>query len=277
MRFLAFATVVLFWGPLAGAQELPGIAVMDFESIGGDPHLGPGVAENLRTALIQTGQFKVIERAALQKVLEEQKLQITGLVDPQSAIKLGKLVGAKLIVVGSVVKFAEAYTLNVRFIDAETGVAIKAEKVQASSEAEIPRMIDRVVEMIVGIYPKGKPTVVPTPQKPSLPDAVVLARQQAEGDVNKTMWMGAGFLLGLPGVILAYIVEPSPPTAALVGKPPEYTATYIRAYKEKAREIQAKYAFYGCLIGSAVTGCLYASALSSAETQTYLHPVLRTR
>ncbi|RKY63629.1 MAG: hypothetical protein DRQ08_09230 [Candidatus Latescibacterota bacterium] len=277
MRFLAFATVVLFWGPLAGAQELPGIAVMDFESIGGDPHLGPGVAENLRTALIQTGQFKVIERAALQKVLEEQKLQITGLVDPQSAIKLGKLVGAKLIVVGSVVKFAEAYTLNVRFIDAETGVAIKAEKVQASSEAEIPRMIDRVVEMIVGIYPKGKPTVVPTPQKPSLPDAVVLARQQAESDVNKTMWMGAGCLLGLTGVILAYIIEPSPPTAALVGKPPEYTATYIRAYKEKAREIQAKYAFYGCLIGSAVTGCLYASALSSAGTQTYLHPVLRTR
>lgn len=277
MRFLAFATVVLFWGPLAGAQELPGIAVMDFESIGGDPHLGPGVAENLRTALIQTGQFKVIERAALQKVLEEQKLQITGLVDPQSAIKLGKLVGAKLIVVGSVVKFAEAYTLNVRFIDAETGVAIKAEKVQASSEAEIPRMIDKVVEMIVGIYPKEKPTVVPTPQKPSLPDAVVLARQQAESDVNKTMWMGAGCLLGLTGVILAYIIEPSPPTAALVGKPPEYTATYIRAYKEKAREIQAKYALYGCLIGSAVTGCLYASALSSAETQTYLHPVLQTR
>lgn len=275
---LVSVAVLLFLCSFSGAQELPGIAVMDFESIGGDPHLGPGVAENIRTALIQTGQFKVIERAALQKVLEEQKLQITGLVDPESAIKLGKLVGAKLIVVGSVVKFAETYTLNVRFIDAETGIAIKAEKVQASSEAEIPCMIDEVVKMIVGIYPKGKPAEVPKavlPKKPSLPDAVVLAQQRAESDVNKTLWMGAGCLLGITGVILAYIIEPSPPTAALVGKPPEYTATYIRAYKEKARNIQAKYALYGCLIGSAVSGCIYASALSSAGTQTYLHPALR--
>ncbi len=242
------------------AQGLPGVAVMDFESIGGDPHLGPGVAENLRTALIQTGQFRVIERSALQKVLEEQKLQVTGLISPESAVKLGKLVGARLIVVGSVVKFANTYTLNVRFIDAETGVAIRAEKVQAASEAEIPQMVDRVVEMIVGIYPQEK--LAPPREKSAVTlapsahadvsNAVLLAQQQAENDVNKLMWFGAGCLFGVLGVLGAYIWEPSPSTVVLMGKPPEYTSTYIQTYKRKAKSLQTKYALYGCITWSVI-------------------------
>jgi len=257
-RIFFVVALVSILAPAVGPQELPGVAVMDFESIGGDPHLGPGVAENLRTALLQTGQFRVIERSALQKVLEEQKLQVTGLISPESAVKLGKLVGARLIVVGSVVKFANTYTLNVRFIDAETGVAIRAEKVQAGFEAEIPEMVDKVVEMIMGIY---EPKPVPSPPPiPPIPDVVILAQQQAETDVNKLMWFGAGCLLGVFGVLGAYIWEPSPPTVALMGKPPEYISVYIREYKKKAKSLQAKYALYGCITWSVI----YLLSMSAA-------------
>ena len=84
------------------------IAVLDFQIQGGkndNPDMGKIVAEWFITALVQEGRFDVIERRLLEKVIEEQKIGVSGLVDESSASKLGKVLGAKIVITGTVLEF----------------------------------------------------------------------------------------------------------------------------------------------------------------------------
>lgn len=128
----------------------PKIAVLDFESIGVEKHLGRGVAEILRVALIDSGEYTVVERAMLDKVFEEQKLQQTGSIDEKTAIELGKILGAETVVVGSIVKMGATYTITPRFIDVKTGEAKIAKYLTCEKEDDIPQICDELVAMITG-------------------------------------------------------------------------------------------------------------------------------
>lgn len=90
------------------------------------------------------------------------------------------------------------------------------------------------------------------------------AEADAERDVNSTLWLGGGCLLGLIGLGAAYLIEPSPPAMRLVGKSPEYVAAYSDCYKAKGKSIQTKNATIGCVVGYAVTGVLYVLLYSLA-------------
>ncbi len=67
--------------------------------------LGDGMAEMLATALVETGKFKVLERQQIHDVLGEQDLGASGRVDPETAAKIGKILGARYLVYGTVNEF----------------------------------------------------------------------------------------------------------------------------------------------------------------------------
>ncbi|MCY3549347.1 MAG: hypothetical protein OXH39_02725 [Candidatus Poribacteria bacterium] len=101
-------------------------------------------------------------------------------------------------------------------------------------------------------------------------EARVSAKQDAEANTNQVLWIGGNFLLGLAGgcvlgsvgLLGAHLYEPPVPASRLVGKSPEYISTYADAYKAKARDLQIRSAFIGCLGGSVVSGCVLASYLN---------------
>src|SRR5216684_3503107 len=79
------------------------IAVVEFGDLKGNvTNFGRFLSEELITRLYQTKKFKVIERQQLNKIIAEQKLTLTGLVDPASAQKLGRVLGVDSIVFGSI-------------------------------------------------------------------------------------------------------------------------------------------------------------------------------
>src|SRR4030065_119561 len=72
------------------------IAVLDFQVQGEKfetEDIGKIVAEWLITALVKEGRFDVIERRLLEKVLQEQKIGVSGMVDESTASKLGRVLG----------------------------------------------------------------------------------------------------------------------------------------------------------------------------------------
>lgn len=69
--------------------------------------IGDGMADQLTTALVSTGCFKVVDRQNLKGVMDEIGLQNSGAVDPATASKIGKLVGADLIVTAAVTEFTD--------------------------------------------------------------------------------------------------------------------------------------------------------------------------
>ena len=96
--------------------------------------------------------------------------------------------------------------------------------------------------------------------------AIVAAKADANKDVNKPLWFGAGCLLSglasllkpygyvmLLGGLGGYIYQPAPPPSRLIGKSPEYIAAYTSAYKSKIGNVQANLMGIGCLSGCIVT------------------------
>ena len=69
--------------------------------------VGDAMADQLTTALVSTGCYKVVDRQNLKGVMDEMGLQNSGLVDPNTASKIGKIVGADLIVTAAVTEFKD--------------------------------------------------------------------------------------------------------------------------------------------------------------------------
>jgi curli biogenesis system outer membrane secretion channel CsgG len=93
------------------AAEKPSIGVADFKNdtsagwwYGG---AGRDLAGMLSNELSATEKFRMVERAKLGPVLEEQDLAASGRVSKSSAAKIGKLTGAKYLVMGTVSAYEE--------------------------------------------------------------------------------------------------------------------------------------------------------------------------
>src|SRR6056297_2194255 len=87
------------------------IAVARFENKTADsynwysPSIGDGMADMLTTALVNSGRYIVLERQALDDVLSEQDLGVSGRVREDTAAAIGEIEGAELLVVAAVTEF----------------------------------------------------------------------------------------------------------------------------------------------------------------------------
>jgi TolB-like protein len=81
---------------------------------------GALISERIVTKLTDRGAVKVLERRLLDKVMEEQKLSAMGFVDPSSSVQIGKLLGARGILSGTVTDLGEKIEIHVRLLNVET-------------------------------------------------------------------------------------------------------------------------------------------------------------
>lgn len=71
----------------------------------GGKSVGEGITDMLTTEMVKSGKYRVIERDQLENLLKEQDLGMSGIVSPQSAAQIGKVLGVELAVLGSVTEF----------------------------------------------------------------------------------------------------------------------------------------------------------------------------
>ena len=104
------------------------IAVVDFTDLKGNvTELGRFLAEEFSVALLESSQgFEVVDRTHLQSILKEHKLSETGLIDPQTARKLGQFAGVDALVTGSITPLGESVRLAVKVLDVESAKVISA-------------------------------------------------------------------------------------------------------------------------------------------------------
>lgn len=142
------------------AKQKTTVAVVEFTDLQGNTtDFGRFLAEELITRLMETEKFRVIERQLLNKIIAEQKLSLTGVIDPASAKQLGKILGVEAIVAGTVTNLSQSLKVNARLISTETG------EIFSVASAEIFKD-----ESVVGLLTGGggtasaSPTPKPTPQ-----------------------------------------------------------------------------------------------------------------
>lgn len=101
--------------PSAGAQNKKRVAVMNFDYatvrttvaaiFGGDADVGKGIADLMVTRLVNDGVYSVIERKALDKIISEQNFSNSDRANPDTAAKIGRILGVDAIIVGSITQF----------------------------------------------------------------------------------------------------------------------------------------------------------------------------
>ena len=69
----------------------------------------------------QSDKLNLVDRSALKPALAEMKFQASGLVEPQQVKKLGQLVGADQLIVGSFMAHNDDLAINARLISVKTG------------------------------------------------------------------------------------------------------------------------------------------------------------
>ena len=156
IRFLGILLLALL--PLNAMADFTKtkVAVLDFQLQGkgyDTEDMGMIVAEWFITALVKTGRFDVIERALLQRILEEQKMSMSGILDESSATKFGKILGVKVIISGSVMKLHDVLEINSRIIDVETGSIIAAESVRSAESTDLQNLVSQMSARITKNFP----------------------------------------------------------------------------------------------------------------------------
>jgi hypothetical protein len=97
------------------------------------------LAEELTTRLFRTGRFQIIERQLMKKMMEEQKLNATGLIDPKTASNFGRILGVDELTTGTIADLNTSVKINARLFAVETGsvFAVASVKIPMNSEIEI--------------------------------------------------------------------------------------------------------------------------------------------
>jgi curli biogenesis system outer membrane secretion channel CsgG len=72
--------------------------------------------DNLTTELVNSGQFEVYERTQIDAITDEQKLGESDLLNPQSAAKIGQMLGVEIIVIGSITEYGVNSTTEITSI-----------------------------------------------------------------------------------------------------------------------------------------------------------------
>jgi len=115
----------LLW--MWAAAEAATLAILPFDNLSGDPEhdpLGTGVSVMLLSDLSAVGSLRLVERARLNDLIAELELQRSDLVDPKTAAKAGKIVGADWILTGALQAVEPDLRLDARIVDVQSGTIL---------------------------------------------------------------------------------------------------------------------------------------------------------
>jgi curli biogenesis system outer membrane secretion channel CsgG len=115
-RFLPPCLALIAFAAGAQAQQAKRrVAVMNFDYgtvttavqqiFGTNQDIGKGIADMLVDKLVNDGQYSVIERKELDKVLAEQNFSNSDRADPNSAAKIARVLGVQAIIIGTITQF----------------------------------------------------------------------------------------------------------------------------------------------------------------------------
>ncbi|MDP2983351.1 MAG: CsgG/HfaB family protein [Candidatus Latescibacter sp.] len=90
------------------------------------------VGELLTHKLLQGSKFKLVERAQLLTVLEELTLSMSGVIESETAAKVGELLGARLAVLGGVSRLGKSYQIVAKLVDIQSGQILASEVQEVS-------------------------------------------------------------------------------------------------------------------------------------------------
>jgi len=151
--------------------------------------LSKGMAEMLITELSQNSAVRVVERDRLQSLIEEQNLQNSDRVDKETAVKLGKTLGARHLLMGTfVIDPKKNMRIDVRAVNTETSAIEYTESVTGTADNLLQLVIQLGSKVNAGLkLPALKTASASTPaaKSPNQFKAIMAMSQALEAEDRK--------------------------------------------------------------------------------------------
>lgn len=180
----------------AAADSRPTIAVLYLTNSALTDHesyapLSKGMAEMLISELSQNGAIRVVERDRLQALVDEQNLQATDRVDKETAITMGKTLGAGHLLMGSfVIDQKQNIRIDLRAVNTETSAIEYVQTVTGKSDRLLELVIELGAKLNAGLkLPALKTASVTTPaaKNPNQFQALMAMSRALEAEDNQNV------------------------------------------------------------------------------------------
>ena len=136
----AFYTSFLFSQfPTNSETGKPTVAIIDFEGRSVSPQEVQTLSERMRTEIGNTNAVRLIERKAVDKIMQEQGFQQSGCTTDECASEVGQLLGVQYMISGAIGLMGSTYTIDAKMFSVETGETIQTRSV--SHEGDISGLL----------------------------------------------------------------------------------------------------------------------------------------
>jgi curli biogenesis system outer membrane secretion channel CsgG len=95
-----------------------GVAVLDIASE--NTEIGIFATEEIIIQLVRTRRFRVVDRDSIETILREQHFQYSGVVSDDTAVSIGKFIGASIIITGAIHHRQGQIDFSLKILDVET-------------------------------------------------------------------------------------------------------------------------------------------------------------
>jgi TolB-like protein len=153
------------------------IAVTEFDARGVSQVESLTISDFFRTALVNIGTLNVLDRNNMDKILAEQKFQMSGCTREECAVQMGKLLNVDRIITGVVTNFAPFYYISVSVINVETGEIIHSEKIRCNTRDDLPDKSEELAKTISERLTGKKPLLRIVPEREILGINIVILNQ----------------------------------------------------------------------------------------------------
>jgi len=133
-------------------QVKTAVAVLELDPNGVSDSEAKALSDRLRIEIFNVGVFEVMEREKMNRILDEMQFQLNDCTTDECAIEIGRLIGVRKIIAGSISKVGEFFTVSARLIDVETSKieATAIEDVEGSLGIVLTKAIPSIARKISG-------------------------------------------------------------------------------------------------------------------------------
>ena len=135
-----FLILMVMTASVFAYEPAPTLAVLDFENNSfykpdEVQALSKGLAQIMITELNRSGAIQVVERQKLRSLMDELKLAQSGVISEEGSLQVGKMIGARHLVFGGyMVMMDDKIRIDVRIVEVETGLTLKAGEVTGKTK-----------------------------------------------------------------------------------------------------------------------------------------------
>lgn len=186
--FFAAALAVNLTSRACTGEDVYPAAILTFQERGdGVKGYGAKISELLFAALASKRDLLLVDRTELDKKLQEQEINLSGGVDGDKAIQVGRLSGAKILVAGSAVDLNGKLYLIAKVIGAETAHVVGT-SVQGKTGDKLAPLVERLAEQVAAAIKRHSGQLVASKAKTEDRRAAIKEKLQSAAKKPK-LWV----------------------------------------------------------------------------------------